>query len=348
MSARPPEEQHGPGIFLCYRREDSRWQAGRLADALCRRFGDRAVFMDVDGIRIGNWRKQTDQSLADCAAVLVVIGPQWLAALEQRCASDDQVRYEIAQALLLDKIIIPVAVDRARLPHRAELPEDIAALYDAQGYELGVDVMWRPTVGKLLDDLSDLLRDFSATEYVSQTPAEPRPAHVAMLADVTSARHETEQPTRYAPEIFISYVREDADAAARLRHAITQLGGNVWLDERRWLPGDAWEDEILTTIRRRIGIFIAIISANTERQEEGFASREWTEAIERSRAISNRQFIVPVIVDDDYEGDPRRYRHIPDDFQRLNFGHAPGGDPDANLRAVLTSEIRAMRRTDAP
>jgi TIR domain len=158
------EEQQRQGIFLCYRREDSRWQAGRLADALASRFGDRAVFMDVNHLRIGNWRKQIDQSLADCAAVIVVIGPQWLAALEQRSASGDQVRYEIAQALLLNKIIIPVAVDRARLPDRGDLPDDIAALNDAQGYELGVDVMWRPTVGKLLDDLSDLLRDRSTTQ----------------------------------------------------------------------------------------------------------------------------------------------------------------------------------------
>ncbi len=152
------EEQQRQGIFLCYRRDDSRWQAGRLADALASRFGDSAVFMDVDRLRIGNWRKQIDDSLADCAAVIVVIGPQWLAEFEQRSLSDDQVRYEIAQALLLGKIIIPVAVDRARLPNRSDLPDDIAALNDAQGYELGVDVMWRPTVGKLLDDLSGHLR----------------------------------------------------------------------------------------------------------------------------------------------------------------------------------------------
>ena len=99
------------GIFLCYRRDDSRSEAGRLADALANRFGDRAVFMDVHHLRIGNWREQIDQSLANCAAVIVVIGPQWLAALKHRSASSDQVRYEIAQALLLGKIIIPVAVD---------------------------------------------------------------------------------------------------------------------------------------------------------------------------------------------------------------------------------------------
>ena len=157
------QEPQRRGIFLCYRRDDSRSEAGRLADALANRFGDRAVFMDVHHLRIGNWREQIDQSLASCAAVIVVIGPQWLAALKHRSATSDQVRYEIAQALLLGKIIIPVAVDRARLPDRGDLPDDIAPLNDAQGYELGVDRMWRPTLGELLDDLSDLLRDGSAT-----------------------------------------------------------------------------------------------------------------------------------------------------------------------------------------
>jgi putative serine protease PepD len=69
--------------------------------------------------------------------------------------------------------------------------------------------------------------------------------------------------------------------------------------------------------------------------------------IDGERDIPRPGFIVPVIVDDDYEGKPSQYRQIPDDFRRLHFGRAPGGDPDAELLAMLTAEIRAMRRTDA-
>ena len=142
-------------------------------------------------------------------------------------------------------------------------------------------------------------------------------------------------------------MREDADAARRLCDAITSLGGEVWLDERRLSPGDAWEQEILTAIRRTVRLFVPIISANTERAEEGYVFREWREAVNRSRSIPRRRFIVPVVIDEDYEGDPSRYRQIPDDFRRLHFGRAPAGDPDAELLAMLTAEIRAMRRTDA-
>lgn len=151
-------------------------------------------------------------------------------------------------------------------------------------------------------------------------------------------------PAPDAPTIFISYMREDAHAARRLRDAITGLGGDVWLDERRIRPGDAWEHEILTAIRHAIKLFVPIISANTEREEEGYAFKEWREAVERSHSILGRHFIVPVIVDEDYEGDPSRYRRIPDDFGSFHFGRAPAGEPDAELLAMLTNEIRAMRR----
>ena len=60
-----------------------------------------------------------------------------------------------------------------------------------------------------------------------------------------------------------------------------------------------------------------------------------------------RRFIVPVVIDEDYDGDPSRYRQIPEDFSRLQFGRAPGGNPDAGLIEMLTSEIRAMRRVDS-
>jgi hypothetical protein len=172
--------------------------------------------------------------------------------------------------------------------------------------------------------------------WEGQTPAKPS------IPDGGANR-----PPPDASTIFISYMREDADAARRMYNAITGLGGDVWLDERQISPGDAWEREILTRIRRTVKLFVPIISANTERVEEGYVFREWTEAVNRSHSIPSRRFIVPVVIDDDYEGDPSRYRQVPDDFGRLHFGRAPAGDPDAELLTMLTAEIRAMRRTDA-
>jgi hypothetical protein len=147
--------------------------------------------------------------------------------------------------------------------------------------------------------------------------------------------------------IFISYIREDEEAVRRLSDAITSLGGDVWFDGRRMASGDSWEQEVLVGIRQSVRLFIPVISMNTESLDEGYIFREWIEATARSRTILGRRFIVPVIIDSDYEGDPSRYRRIPEEFGYLQFGHAPAGKPDAGLLQMLTSEIRAMRRTSA-
>ena len=186
--------------------------------------------------------------------------------------------------------------------------------------------------------------EIEPTEFVSelrarwqeQTPARPRPDPFTSSPSVPDA-----------PTIFISYIREDIDAARRLSDAICGLGGDVWLDERRIAPGDEWEPEVLTRIRRSVRLFVPVISSNTERAEEGYVFREWAEAVNRSRSIPSRRFIVPVVIDDDYDGDTSRYRQIEPDFERFQFGRAPAGNPDTDLLAMLTAEIRAMRRTDA-
>jgi hypothetical protein len=146
--------------------------------------------------------------------------------------------------------------------------------------------------------------------------------------------------------IFISYAREDMGAARRLYKGITAIGGEVWLDERRLRPGQEWEREILNEIRRKVRLFIPVISANTERADEGYVFREWAEAVDRSRAIPRRNFIIPVVIDGDFTGDAQRYRQIPDEFQRLHFGRAPEGELDSDLLVLFTEEIRAMRRAD--
>jgi TIR domain/SIR2-like domain len=149
--------------------------------------------------------------------------------------------------------------------------------------------------------------------------------------------------------IFISYVREDADAARRLSAALADIGGDVWLDERRLQPGDRWEEEILTSIRREVRLFLPVISRHTESREEGYVFKEWREAVERAKGIppGGRRFIFPVVIDAEYDGNPSRYRQVPDVFAASHWGQAPGGDPDPSLVSALRDAIRDMRRREA-
>ena len=62
-------------IFVSYRRSDSQGEAGRLFDDLVKHFGERMVFMDVVGIEAGrDFRKAIEESVAQCGALLVVVG----------------------------------------------------------------------------------------------------------------------------------------------------------------------------------------------------------------------------------------------------------------------------------
>ena len=114
-------------FFLSYRRDDSAGFAGRLADALEHAFGPGSVFRDVDDIGPGEDFIHTIESqLRDVGAVLVMIGPHWLAAgadgQRRLDAKDDFVHLEIQLTLASGKPLIPLLVGGARMPVEADLP----------------------------------------------------------------------------------------------------------------------------------------------------------------------------------------------------------------------------------
>jgi hypothetical protein len=188
------------------------------------------------------------------------------------------------------------------------------------------------------------LIDLDPVAFVNELHARWTASRPAAPAKVVG---ESVDPGAAQGSIFISYVREDGDAARRLAEAISRLGGDVWLDERRLEVGDRWEQSILSGIRRGVRLFVPMISARTEKRDEGYVFREWDEAVERARSIPRRRVIIPVVVDADYDGNPGRYLQIPEAFRQFHFGRAPGGEPDVDLVTALTTEIRAMRRPEA-
>jgi hypothetical protein len=118
-------------IFINYRREDSIAVAGRLHDRLAEAFGRDNLFMDVDNIPIGiNFADYLNNQVAQCDAMLSVIGPNWLNAkdeADQRRLDkpDDFVAVEIAAALSRNLLVIPVLVDGTHMPKASELPASL-------------------------------------------------------------------------------------------------------------------------------------------------------------------------------------------------------------------------------
>jgi TonB family protein len=151
-------------IFVSYRRSDSQGEAGRLFDDLVKHFGEYMVFMDVAGIEAGrDFRKAIEESVAKCGVLLVIMGPEWLNAKDERGARRlddpaDFVRIETAAALRRDIPVIPVLVRAARMPSAEHLPEELKELPYRNCIEL-THARWRSDIQLLIDALRRLLGD---------------------------------------------------------------------------------------------------------------------------------------------------------------------------------------------
>ncbi|MFZ5818762.1 MAG: SUMF1/EgtB/PvdO family nonheme iron enzyme [Chloroflexota bacterium] len=121
-------------IFISYRRVDSGGYAGRIYDRLAARFGEDAVFMDVDDIPAGlDFVEVLQNAVQSCDALAALIGRNWLDARDEAGGRrldnpEDFVRVEIAAALERGIRVIPVLVDGAPIPRASDLPENLKPL----------------------------------------------------------------------------------------------------------------------------------------------------------------------------------------------------------------------------
>ena len=158
MFGRDPDRDTG-GVFISYRRQDEPGFTGRLYDRLAARFGRDAVFMDVDSIDLGvDFTQVIDESLARCAAIIVVIGKDWVGVTDAQGRRrldnpDDYVRLEIESALQRGIRVIPVLVEGASIPDRSELPPSLASLTRRNGLTVS-HARFGADMDRLLDTLS--------------------------------------------------------------------------------------------------------------------------------------------------------------------------------------------------
>jgi hypoxanthine phosphoribosyltransferase len=129
-------------VFVSYRRQDAAAEASLLAVLLRQRFGRRTVFLDTSTIAAGDrWPGRLLDALADSDVVLAVIGQSYLTTgkagygLPRIFGPDDWVRLELAEAIRLRKRIIPVLVNRATMPFREQLPDELHPLLEFQAFE---------------------------------------------------------------------------------------------------------------------------------------------------------------------------------------------------------------------
>ena len=131
-------------FFVSYRRDQSSFIARSLRSALAARFGDASVFMDETAIGPGQeWPREIQEAILGCRAMLVIIGPYWLAARDPASGSrrlddpGDWVRREVEAGLARPEVaVIPVLVDGAAVPDGGDLPPSLRPLTDRNAFVL--------------------------------------------------------------------------------------------------------------------------------------------------------------------------------------------------------------------
>jgi hypothetical protein len=140
-------------IFISYRREDSATITGRVYDWLTARVPKEDVFFDVDLEYGVDFVQRIQSTIAQCKAMLVIIGPHWLDADD---APSTYVRMEVEAALHQGVRVIPILVGGAMMPAAEKLPPEVRqlAFLNAAGVRDGRD---------FAHDMEDLAKDLAKT-----------------------------------------------------------------------------------------------------------------------------------------------------------------------------------------
>jgi hypothetical protein len=159
-----------PKTFICYRHDDSQAITDRMFEHMLAIFPKDKLLRDIDSIPKGSdFRQWIDRSIGGCDILIVIIGPQWLSAVDesgrQRLRDPaDFVRLEIEAALRRDIPVIPVTIGGAHLPRPEELPQSLADL----PFRHGATVRHDPD---FVHDMQRLIADLCASQAVG-TPAQ--------------------------------------------------------------------------------------------------------------------------------------------------------------------------------
>jgi hypothetical protein len=233
-------EGGGDGIFVSYRRMETSHLAGRLYDRLAYRFDESHVFMDVDTIEPGaDFADAISQAVAACRVLLVIIGPTWLIAADERGYRrldnpNDLVRLEVEAALTRGVRVIPILAEGAVMPTRHDLPESLAGLARRNALTIRHE-SFGSDIARLITVIERVLAasDTATTSTVSGTRG-PRPAG-----------HES-KTTVQTPES----AHDSADSPAQLLTAAGPIVSSIGDSQQK---SKALNEELLARRRRVLG-----------------------------------------------------------------------------------------------
>ncbi len=168
-------------MFISYRRSEAEYAAGALGRDLRRHFGTEQVFRDKENMGAGtSWRQTVLGEIDRDSALLVLIGPHWLAMTDASGGrrldrGDDPIVLEIADGIKDGAPVIPVLLENAVMPGVAELPTALRPMAEFNALRLR-DSDWE----------TDLERICTTLESVG---FKPMPAHARLMARARAVLH---------------------------------------------------------------------------------------------------------------------------------------------------------------
>jgi hypothetical protein len=259
-SAAEERLMRGGKVFVSYRREDSRAEAGRICDRLAAHFPGR-VLRDTISI-VALLRGGIEGAVSESEACVVIIGKHWLNVHDEagnRRLDDpsDSVRRGVTAALRSQEVrIFPVLVDGARMPSVEDLPDDLKALCTRNAIEIP-EQYWEEGVQHLIKVLETVFSPFRQPAAVSSPEGSP--------------------PT------FFSYSRKDSEFAVRLATDLRASGATVWLDQLDISPGRHWDravEDALTNCPRMLVVLSPFsVDSKPVMDEVSFALEEEKDVI---------------------------------------------------------------------
>ena len=122
--------------------------------------------------------------------------------------------------------------------------------------------------------------------------------------------------------VFLSYASQDAEAAKRICDALRAAGVEVWFDQSELVGGDQWDAKIRGQIGS-CGLFMPIISVNTQARLEGYFRLEWKLAAQRTHAMAEEKaFLLPVVIDATRDAEAK----VPAEFKAVQWTRLSEGE----------------------
>jgi hypothetical protein len=293
-------------IFISYRREDSRWLAGRLYDRLTAHFERKQLFMDIDAIALGaDFLKVIEKTVGECEVLIAVIGKRWLTSKDEQGGRrldnpEDFVRTEIATALKRDICVIPVLGDGALMPRSTKLPDDLKLLARRNALQVG-DTHFDNDCRRLVAAIERVLEENTAArrerEEKERLEAQRRETEKNDRLEAERRREAAPERRTKAARVFIIYSHEDETLRSQLETHLKLLHRqgliSTWHD-RKISAGEEWKGKIDENLQAA-NIILLMVSA-------AFIASDYCYDLEMKRALerhhSQMARVIPVILRD--------------------------------------------------